>query len=51
MNKYTLFYPRLPAGSRFVETILSLVDTCQKQTRNAFEFLAIAVTDAGRLSN
>jgi transposase len=31
-------------GSRFVETILTIVETCHKQSRNSFEFLTTAMT-------
>ena len=31
------------AGSRFVETILTIVETCRQQARNVFDFLAAAV--------
>lgn len=30
-------------GSRFVETILTVVETCHRQSRNSFEFLTAAV--------
>jgi transposase len=30
-------------GSRFVETILSVVETCHRQSRNSFEYLTAAV--------
>jgi transposase len=30
-------------GSRFVETILTVVETCHRQSRNSFEYLAAAV--------
>jgi transposase len=30
-------------GSRFVETLLTIVETCRQQTRNVFAFLAAAV--------
>jgi len=30
-------------GSRFVETILTVVETCRRQSRNSFQFLAAAV--------
>jgi transposase len=32
------------AGSRFVETILTVVETCRQQRRNVFAFLTIAIT-------
>ena len=32
-------------GSRFVEKILTVVETCQRQSRNSFEFLATALQD------
>lgn len=31
------------AGSRFVETILTVVETCHRQSRNSFEFLTAAI--------
>jgi transposase len=31
-------------GSRFVETILTVVETCHRQRRNSFEYLTAAVT-------
>lgn len=31
------------AGSRFVETILTVVETCHRQSRNSFEFLTAAL--------
>jgi transposase len=31
------------AGSRFVETILTVVETCHKQSRNSFEYLTAAL--------
>jgi transposase len=31
------------AGSRFVETILTVVETCHKQSRNSFEYLTAAI--------
>ncbi len=31
------------AGSRFVETILTVVETCHRQSRNSFEYLAAAI--------
>jgi transposase len=30
-------------GSRFVETILSIVETCRRQSRNSFEYLITAM--------
>ena len=30
-------------GSRFVETILTVVETCRRQSRNSFQFLTAAV--------
>ena len=30
-------------GSRFVETILTVVETCRKQSRNSFEYITAAV--------
>lgn len=31
-------------GSRFVETILTVVETCRKQSRNSFDYLTAAMT-------
>ena len=31
-------------GSRFVETILTVVETCHRQQRNSFEYLTAAVS-------
>ena len=31
-------------GSRFVETILTVVETCHRQSRNSFEYLTTAIT-------
>ena len=31
------------AGSRFVETILTVVETCRQQSRNVYAFIASAV--------
>ncbi len=31
------------AGSRFVETILTVVETCHRQSRNSFEYLTAAI--------
>jgi len=31
------------AGSRFVETILTVVETCHRQSRNSFEYLTEAL--------
>jgi transposase len=31
------------AGSRFVETILTIVETCHRQSRNSFQFLTTAI--------
>jgi len=30
-------------GSRFVETILTVVETCHRQSRNSFEYLTAAI--------
>lgn len=30
-------------GSRFVETILTVVETCHRQNRNSFEYLTTAI--------
>lgn len=37
------FGTKSAAGSRFVETILTTVETCRQQSRNVFEFVAEAV--------
>jgi transposase len=37
------FGTQSPAGSRFVETILTVVETCRQQKRNLFAFLAQAI--------
>jgi len=31
------------SGSRFVETILTVIETCRQQTRNVYSFLTAAV--------
>jgi transposase len=31
------------AGSRFVETMLTAIETCRQQRRNAFAFATVAV--------
>lgn len=31
------------AGSRLVETILTVVETCHRQSRNSFEYLTAAI--------
>jgi transposase len=31
------------SGSRFVETILTVVETCHRQSRNSFEYLTAAM--------
>ncbi|HEV2972470.1 MAG TPA: hypothetical protein VGY55_21035 [Pirellulales bacterium] len=31
------------AGSRFIETMLTIVETCRQQSRNAFAFITSAV--------
>ena len=31
------------AGSRFVETMLTIIETCRQQHRNAFDYIATAV--------
>ena len=33
------------AGSRFVETLLSVVETCRQQERSVFEYVTTAVTN------
>jgi hypothetical protein len=30
-------------GSRFVETILTVIETCHRQSRNSFEYLTAAI--------
>ncbi len=35
-------------GSRFVETVQSILETCRQQGRNAFEFITDAITKARR---
>lgn len=37
------FGTQSPQGSRFVETILTVVETCRQQSRNSFEFLTAAL--------
>jgi transposase len=37
------FGTKSAGGSRFVETILTVVETCRRQQRNAFEYLAAAL--------
>ena len=36
------------AGSRFVETVQTMLETCRQQGRNAFEFITDAITKARR---
>ena len=36
------------AGSRFVETAQTILETCRQQGRNAFEFITDALTKARR---
>jgi len=31
------------SGSRFVETLLSVIETCRQQTRNVFAFVTAAI--------
>jgi len=31
------------AGSRFVETMLTVIETCRQQRRNAFDYLTAAI--------
>ena len=38
------------SGSRFVETLLSVIETCRQQERNAFDFITAAV-EAHALAN
>jgi transposase len=37
------FGTQSPAGSRFVETMLSVIETCRQQDRNVFQFVTQAV--------
>jgi transposase len=37
------FGTQSPQGSRFVETILTVVETCHRRSRNSFEFLTAAL--------
>lgn len=37
------FGTQSPRGSRFVETILTVVETCHRQSRNSFEYLRTAI--------
>ncbi|MDB5311598.1 MAG: hypothetical protein JWO38_5800, partial [Gemmataceae bacterium] len=37
------FGTQSPAGSRFVETMLSVVETCRQQKRSVFAFVTDAV--------
>ena len=37
------FGTQSPKGSRFVETILTVVETCHRQSRNSFEYLTAAM--------
>jgi transposase len=37
------FGTRSAQGSRFVETLLSVVETCRRQSRNVFEYLTTAL--------
>jgi transposase len=37
------FGTQSPAGSRFVETMLTVIETCRQQRRNAFAFITAAV--------
>lgn len=37
------FGTQSPKGSRFVETILTVVETCHRQSKNSFDFLTAAV--------
>lgn len=38
------FGTQSPKGSRFVETLLTVIETCRQQSRNAFEFVTAATT-------
>src|SRR4029079_10591682 len=38
-----LFGTQNANGSRFVETILTVVETCHKQSRNSFQFITAAM--------
>ena len=37
------FGTQSPAGSRFVETLLSVIETCRQQNRNVFAFVTEAI--------
>lgn len=37
------FGPLSARGSRFVETILTVAETCHRQSRNSFEYLTAAI--------
>ena len=37
------FGTQSPAGSRFVETMLTVIETCRQQEKNAFDYLTQAV--------
>jgi transposase len=37
------FGTQSPQGSRFVETILTVVETCHRQSRNSFNYLTAAL--------
>ncbi|QEH36750.1 hypothetical protein OJF2_53350 [Aquisphaera giovannonii] len=38
------FGTQSPHGSRFVETLLSVIETCRQQDRNVLDFVTHAVT-------
>ena len=37
------FGTQSPAGSRFVETMLTVIETCRQQEKNAFDYITQAV--------
>jgi transposase len=37
------FGTQSPGGSRFVETMLTVIETCRQQSRNVFEYVTEAV--------
>ena len=37
------FGTQSPDGSRFVETMLTVIETCRQQSRNVFEYVTSAV--------
>ena len=38
------FGTQSPQGSRFVETLLTVIETCRQQSRNVFQFVNAATT-------